>query len=239
MKIRNFILTGAAMLLASPIFASTYYVGFEDLSATKGSTSDFDYNDLVFSLSGANLTLKTTDGKWYSNPTINQNGDPFWDKVSWDGDKKNIGYCIYGGGNCGTALAPGSQFLADKTGTNKTADDVYFSNSGSVAATVYLSITSAKDTLYWYKTSGGPLNQINTTPGTYAFNPMGDFGLAAYNANTKMLYYSQLSRCDDPNDPAHFAFFQPTPEPGTMGAMAGGLILLGSIYRRRKASEQK
>lgn len=238
MKFRNLILTGAAMLMASPVFASTYYGGFEDYATNKSMASDFDYNDIVFSLSSSSLSLKSSDGMWYSSPSVNQDGTPFWDNNSYDGSKKNVGYCIYGGGNCGAALAPGAQFLANGNTPGKAANTVYFSTADSVATTVFLSITSANDTLYWYKIGNNTLHQINNGLGSFSFNPGGDFGLAGYNAATGRIFYTQINS-DDPNEPSHFAFFQPTPEPGTMGAMAGGLILLGTIYRRRKAADQK
>ena len=237
MKFRNLILTGAALLMAVPTFASTYYGGFEDLSRSNHSTSDYDYNDVIFSLSGSSLQLKTSDGAWYSNPTIDMNGKPFWDNTSWDGGKKNVGYCIYGGGDCGKAIAPGSQFLASKTSPNASAQDVYFTmGPGNVTASVRLNITSATDTLYWY-TIGDQyhLHTIGTGVGTFAFDPSNSFGLAGYNNQTRQYFFSS-----DCNDPSNFAFFQPTPEPGTMGAMAGGLIVLGTLFRRRKIStEQK
>lgn len=239
MKLRNFILMSAAFFATLvPSYASTYYGGFEDLKNNKPSSTDNDYNDLVFSLSGNGLMLKTTDGAWYSAPTINNNGDPFWDQTSWDGSKKNVGYCIYGGGDCGTGIAPGARFLANKTSTGKTADNVYFSVAGNVNATVSLSISSASDTLYWYKVGNtNVLYKITTGVGSFTFNPNGDFGLAGYNNLTNSFYYSQIRNGEDPS---HFAFFEPVPEPGTMGAMAGGLIVLGAIYRRRRvAAAQK
>jgi hypothetical protein len=34
---------------------------------------------------------------------LNENGTPYWDNHSSDGDKKNVGYCLTGTGNCGMA----------------------------------------------------------------------------------------------------------------------------------------
>ena len=242
MTFRNLVLAGAAFLMASPIFASTYYGGFEDLH-----NGDYDYNDLVFSLSGSSLSLKTSDGAWYSNPVLNNNATPFWDHQSWDGSKKNVGYCIYGGGNCGSGLAPGAEYLADKNSKNLAADNVYFSTGGAVQSDLILSIASATDVLGWYNVSSpNVLHLFNTNGGmgSYAFNPDGDFGLVASNGvGSHSFYYSQdkygIQDCT-----SHFAFFQaedmqPTPEPGTMGVMGSGLILVGAFFRRRKAGGQK
>ena len=236
MTFRNLVLAGAAFLIASPVFASTYYGGFEDLRG-----GDYDYNDLVFSLSGSSLSLKTSDGAWYSNPVVNNNGNPFWDHRSWDGDKKNLGYCTYGGGACGAGLAPGAQFLADKNHTNVAPDDVYFSTGGEVQSNLILSIAGATDVLGWYNVSSpSTLHLFNTAGGTgsYAFNPGGDFGLVASNGvNSHSFYYSQ-DKYGIQDGTSHFAFFQaqPTPEPGTMGVMGSGLMLLGALFRRRKLS---
>ena len=238
MKLRNIILTGAAMLMAVPTFASTYYGGLEDYTSNKAMKADNDYNDMVFSLSG-NITLQTTDGKWYTNPTVNNDGKPFWDNLSYDGTKKNIGYCIYGGGDCGKAIAPGASYLASSSSPNVAANDVFFSHTGSVTDNILVSITSGSDTLYWFDGTNSGLHQIGNKVGqSYSFNPNGDFGLAAYNSSTGYTYFSVNSDC---SDPSHFAFFQasPVPEPSTMGAMGAGLMLVGMLYRRLKAGAQK
>jgi hypothetical protein len=110
MNLRKLSLMGAALLMAVPAFANTYYGGFEDL---KGG--DYDYNDIVFTLSGSGLTLNTQDGKWFNKPTTLSTSTAFWNNTSWDGPKENIGYCIYGGGNCGTGLSSTAQYLANKS----------------------------------------------------------------------------------------------------------------------------
>lgn len=232
MKLRNLFLAGAVALLAIPSFGATYFGGLEDL----GRGGDRDYNDAIFSLSGSSLLLKTTDGAWYSNPTPNMNGIPFWDNASWDGNKMNVGYCIYGGGNCGSGLAPNAQYLASKDDPASSAKNVYFSmGPGNVTSNLLLDISSATNTLYWYDYDNwSKIYKIGSGIGTYSFNPTNTFGIAAYNNLTHQIYYSS-----DCADPSQFAFFQPTPEPGTMGAMAGGLICLGTLFRRRKLSEQK
>src|ERR1700722_17928395 len=104
---------GLFVIALIPAHADTYYGGFED---TVGG--DYDYNDLVFSLSGAGLTLNSS-GTWYgeSTATLGTSGTPFWNHASGDGPNDNIGYCMYGGGNCngGTALDAGGYFLARST----------------------------------------------------------------------------------------------------------------------------
>src|SRR3954452_14812938 len=107
MNLRRLSLIGAALLMSIPTFASTYYGGFED---TKGG--DYDYNDIVFTLSGNRLTLNTSDGHWYNKPTLGTSGTPFWNNASWDNGDKNIGFCVYGGADCGAGLSSTAQYLA-------------------------------------------------------------------------------------------------------------------------------
>ena len=242
MTFRNLFLVGAALLMASPMFASTYYGGFEDLR-----NGDYDYNDLVFSLSGSKLSLKTSDGAWFSEPAVNNNAKPFWDNLSGDGDKKNVGYCIYGGGTCGSGIDPDAKYLGDKSHKNLAADDVYFSTRGAVESDLILSIASATDVLGWYNVSSPNIVHLfNTNGGTgsYSFNPHGDFGLIASNGvDSHSFYYSQ-DKYGIQDSTSHFAFFQaedmqPTPEPGTMGVMGGGLMLVGAFFRSRKVGGQK
>ena len=58
MKIRQLVITGAALLLASPLFATTYFGGVEDWNGL-----DYDYNDVVFSLNSNSLTLNSATGQ--------------------------------------------------------------------------------------------------------------------------------------------------------------------------------
>ena len=83
MSLRRLSLVGTAHLMSVPALASTYYGGFEDF---KGG--DYDYNDIVFTVSGNGLTLNTSDGRWYSKPTLGTGGVPFWNNASYDGSNK-------------------------------------------------------------------------------------------------------------------------------------------------------
>jgi hypothetical protein len=185
MQLTKWILVGAAVtLLTSPTFATTYWGGFED---TSGSGADYDYNDLVFQITGTNLTLHTTTGVWFNQASagvLNTGagaaglaGTPFWNNSSLDGaGGRNVGFAIYGGGviNGGAALAPGYQYLATATGAS--VNDVFFSVSGDVSEQVPISITSATDSLGWQLASGGAIHLFSScVQVSVTFTTGGDF----------------------------------------------------------------
>ena len=244
MRITKLALLGTAFLFTSPIFASTYFGGFED---TTGRSSDMDYNDLVFSISGTNLTLNTSTGIWFNKSSAGVlntaygasglSGTPFWNNSSLDGSGgNNVGWCIYGGGACngGTGLAPADLYLA--TATGKSVNDVTFSVNGNVTEQVSLSIAADTDTLGWQLVSGvGGVHLFGSrVQGPVSFTPGGDFVLVAqvsggptYTSNTNM--YDGVS---------HFAFFGPAvPEPSSVGLMGFALLAGGLAFRKRFAAK--
>lgn len=225
---KRLLLLGTAFLLASSGWATTYYGGFEDLSSKTDGGSDYDYNDIVFNLTGSSLSLNTSTGKWFTEPTLGTSGSPFWNNASWDGANMNIGYCIYGGGNCnhGTALDPGARYLA--TGNGGSVGDVTFSTGGYVDADIDLHYSSDLDVLGWFLLSD-PSN-IHWLPFGGIINSNGQaFGIAAENLSTHQVYDSDCFSSDNMN---HFAWFA-TPEPGNLSLLAIGLVVLGLVFRRR------
>jgi len=229
------------LLLLTPTWADNVYnVGFEDLVG-----GDYDYNDLVFSLSGDGIALQTGTGVWSSEPALGTSGTPFWNQSSGDGPEMNVGYCIYGGGNCGSGLAPDDQYLA--TAGGGAVNDVYFTVNGSsgVSSPVYLHIAGLADVLGWYSISDpSVIHWINSTSaqtGTFSFDPTGAFGLVgSAGGNT---YYSQTS-VGGTQDPfgSHFAFFgadpPSVPEPGSVILFGSALLGFSVMLRRRKNSGQ-
>jgi len=241
MRLTKWILLGAAAaLLTTPTFATTYWGGFED---TSGSSADYDYNDLIFSLTGTNLTLHTAAGQWFNQSAagpLNTGsgaaglaGTPFWNNSSLDGaGGMNVGWAIYGGGaiNGGTALAPGSQYLATPTGTS--VNDVWFSVTGDVSQQVFLAISAAADSLGWQLRSGGAVHLFSSgVQGPVTFTPGGDFILVGNMAPSA----SFTSDAASGDGVSHFAFFQATavPEPSSIGLLGFALLGGGLAFRKR------
>ena len=236
MSFNKWVLAGALCLLGTPIFGSTYFGGLEDMNGL-----DYDYNDLIFSLSGSSLNLNTATGKWFDEPTLGTSAMPFWNRSSLDGVNYNIGYCMYGGGSCNgaTALDPGAKYLADSTSVTGSTNDVTFTARGQVLLNVDMEVTAGKNKIGWYSVATpSVVNWLNpnATNGTFSFDPGGQFGLVGGN-NMGSKYFSQAS-LGTQDVVSHFAFFDPpasVPEPGTTGLLGLSLIGCAWFLRRQQA----
>ena len=200
--------------------AGTVYVGYKD---NAGPSVDYDYNDLIFSLTSNSLQLSAA-GLWQFKPTLS--GDaynsanaglqntPYWNNSSYDGPQMGIGWCIYGGGNCngGVGLDPTADYLT--TNPNSpfgSVTDVTFTSTGSVGASIALKISTGTNLLGWYAVSDPStiywLNSPTTPLVTTSFTPTGAFGLVAENVSLGMTFYSQTSVGGTQDSVSHFAFF--------------------------------
>jgi hypothetical protein len=264
MRWRYWVLPIAAALLTGPTWGQqtqlsscpagscTIWGGFED---NIGSGADYDYNDLVFSLSGVGLTLGTigTTGQLFAKPASMNTGAgtgspsalPFWNNPSQDGAGGfNVGWCIYGGGACngGVGLAPGDDYAA--TAAKGSLNNVDFNEGGSVNGTITLKITAnGNDALIAYCdgasfSSCHTLSGLNSPGGTATFTPNGEFVIEA--KNTSETFASVIGAAGTPTPAdgvSHFAFFAPDPVPEPGSIVLFGTILafgLGSIARKRR-----
>jgi hypothetical protein len=179
----------AALLMCAAIPASAssfssdaYYVGVEDHS---GRSSDYDYNDYVFTLTGSGLTLSS--GGTLSNPvTPNDNGNPFWDNLSADGANRNFGNCLYTAATnaCtgGSPINPAAKYLS--SGGASVAFE-FFGATGAVSFTSDAALHSDNDTLDWCNSGGcTAITGSSFTPGS------GDFWFKLVDSSTSSSYTS-------------------------------------------------
>lgn len=241
MTFNKLALAGAMFFLTTPMWASTYFGGFED--TVRG---DYDYNDIVFQITGA--TLVQSGGVFSPKPVLDNSGTPFWNHTSADADHNhdNIGYCIYGfaadSGTCAGASAgfsPSALYLATAGGGS--VNDVTFTPDGATGS-VLLTITADTDELGWYNVgTPGTIHWLNVNGGTssnVAINTTSAFGLVGNNNNRVGgdTYYSQTALGNAGDSVSHFAFFAtPTPEPATMVLLGSGFLALGIWGRRKRA----
>ncbi len=213
---------GAAIPAHATAFTSSaYYVGVEDHIG-----GDYDYNDIVFTLSGAGLTLKSSGT--LSNPfTPNNNGFPFFDNLSSDGAGKNFGNCLYTAATnaCtgGAPLNPSAQYLSSGGGF---AGFDFSGATGSVTFTLDAAIHSDNDTLYWC-TSAVSCNALG---GSTTFTPgTGDFYFKLIDTTGNDHTFTST----DSNFAVALNPIQSTPEPFSLGLTGAGLIGMYFIRRRR------
>lgn len=226
-----------ALTFAVSANAGTLIVGAEDIGLPSG---DKDYNDLVLSLKG-NVTLVdiANNGGWQQMVTPDQNGKPFWDNLSGDGNQMNIGYFLT---SLGAYASTGLGYQVTQLeywGTNGGAADngYYFQSSGSVAAEVVLEISAwnNSNTLFWIDPDN-PLDGLHTlitgamtTGAKISFSPGGDgdFALVLLSPSGA---YSTLGNGNQ------FAVFSTSsvPEPASFGLIGLGLAGIGFVFRRKQ-----
>jgi len=228
------LLAGVALPAHATSFsAGSYYVGVEDYPVSGLSAGDKDYNDLVFTLSGAGLMLNSSGT--LSNPIApNDSGSPFWNNLSVDGAGKNFGNCLYTATTnaCtgGAPIDPSASYLSN--GGNFVGFD-FSGASGSVTLTIDASLHTDIDTLYWCTdpshchviTSGG---SFTPGTGTFYFSLLDGF---YYNYNSETSNFAAAFNPTQPLNPT-----QPTPEPWSLALTGSGLLGLFFLRRRRTHS---
>jgi hypothetical protein len=183
----------------------------------------------------------TANWQSWTTATLNSDGNPFWDGNSWDGAKKNIGWCMAGGGNCTITPTPGTlNYWGTLSGGADTK--VYFTNTGSAKDAPTLQIEIAGNANYnsfgWasitFNNTGfhiGPGNQIFSGPDgagkSVTFTPTTNyvFYMAAPNGD---VYYTYGSGNVGDAGTQHFAIFN----------AGGGAFYLGIEDLRLNSSDR-
>lgn len=153
-------------------------------------------------------------GVFSSGWSTGQNGSTFFNNTSWDGSKKNIGYCLAGGGNCSwPGTLPGALPVYTQSGNVKyDASNIYWGPGTANSATLEMEIAGYAGTnvFGWYDITKNPNNAANrhvifTGPNSpvmsTGFNPSGVNYAFFILANGTTLYTSYH------DSEQHFAVF--------------------------------
>ena len=157
-------------------------------------------------------------GAWqnWSTSILNNPGTGvFWNNLSGDGPKYNIGWCLVGGGNCVIPNPPGNLPSLTANGVNGVAPANFYLNRTGTGDTgeLLISITnnSAHDTFGWYTLVNNmpvlnPLFVGTQTNMNVLFTPTPQYGF--YMQNQLGTYFSQDSYNSTHDDFQAFALFQ-------------------------------
>jgi hypothetical protein len=193
---------------ADTLTPGTIWGGFDDaqVSVNAANGYDYDYQDMVFTLTGASITFEDSAAFVPFTGTLDSGGGvpfnssnppggiPYWNNGSFDGGPVgNIGACMYGyatPGACGgnAPIAPGSDYLADSSGPNGSPTDVTFSTAAGVDGTLTEDFgISTGDSIGWEcltltgcgTTTYGTVTWCGYGPNNFApANPAGVTGIA-------------------------------------------------------------
>ena len=220
------------LLVALPISAGTIWVGIEDQKLPGG---DKDYNDMVFRLTGNNLSV-VGSGSWQNMVIPNQDGTPYWDNGSTDGaGGYNIGYFMTGTGVFGSN--PNSPDISVSQlqywGIGASADNsfmLFSTGSDSYSMLLEMAAWAGQNSLYWFNQSTpSTLNLLfagSATAGAVAsFVPNGNFGL---------LFNGPGGAYRTTSNGGQFAMFSQVPEPSTYATMGGALLGLAFVIAKQR-----
>ena len=162
----------------------------------------------------------------WSSSNLNQNGNPYWDNITWDGDKKNIGYCLTGTGNCGMSDAPGAipfwgTTYYSNTDSGGGFDPNFYFEKDTPGSTAALKIEIAgfadRNTFGWFETdSAGTLlgaqhelfSGIQGAGAVATFTPTSYYGFYLTTPQGYTFYtLSSASTGEDDKGYQHFAVF--------------------------------
>lgn len=104
-------------------------------------------------------------GQFASGWTTGQTGTTFFNNTSYDGSKKNIGYCLAGGGNCSwPGTLPGILPVYTQSGNdNQNANNIYWGPGAGNDATLEIEIAgyAGNNVFGWYDITKDPTSAAN------------------------------------------------------------------------------
>jgi hypothetical protein len=113
-------------------------------------------------------------------------GTPYWNNLSGDGSRYNIGWCLVGNGNCSIPSPPGNVPYFGLNGGSASADFSFESSNYAVTATLEASFTNSRalDVFGWYSIDANgsigllhPLFSPSDSPGlVHSFTPSSTYG---------------------------------------------------------------
>lgn len=176
------------------------------------------------STSFADKIIGSTGSDWQSwtEADLNEDGNHYWDNESWDGRKKNIGYCLTGIGNCTLDTFPGAIAFWGKS-TGEADPNFYFSKTTDSPHNFILELELAgySDTniFGWYEYD--PIYDDIVTKHIIFYGPDNpkksvdfimpeNYGFYLYVGKTNKAYYTQSKFNTDTYDKGnqHFAIFR-------------------------------
>jgi len=176
---------------------------------------------VAFTISASATTnvIGSAGAGWQAWSAPNQDGNPYWDNVSQDGNKKNIGYFLSKTG--GFSSHPSSPNITPPWwGYGDGSADLNFHFNSSLSQTVKLVIEVAGfaniNELGWYDVSNPSVGGV-IFPGpagsgsTAVFTPTPNFGLYIKTSGGVKYYTQSLLNPLAERDHQHFALFKEAP----------------------------
>jgi len=174
-------------------------------------------------------TVQGSAGDGWRNWTaadLDQDGHPYWDNLSYDGNKKDIGYCLTGTGNCSMPGAPGALPFwggaynsTHDTGGAFDPDFFFHKNTAGSTAALMLEIAgyANQNVFGWFETNAagsslGTKHQLFNGPqgpgASTTFTPTTYYGFYLTSPEGYTFYTLSGLSGDSDRGNQHFALFQ-------------------------------
>lgn len=174
---------------------------------------------LTVSASATTNVVGSAGAGWQAWSAPNQDGNPYWDNTSQDGNQKNIGYFLSKTGSFSSHPASPNITPPWWGYSGGSADlNFYFNSNLSQAVKLYIEVAGYANIneLGWYDVSNpsvggvifpGPAGAGSTT----VFTPTTNFGLYIKTAGGKKYYTQSMLNVGSEQQHQHFALFKEAP----------------------------